>query len=144
MAVVSRVRVRSLPKGVRSIALVAARGPRYIHPLEANDRQWNDLWWNRRQPGFCRVYELMVGHVAENMAANARRIHGRRLPIPVARGMVRREVERAMRRVAYGVGESFAVREALDALRNRDPEEVVRQEAEVAMLPPRRRRSTTG
>jgi hypothetical protein len=135
MAVVPKKRVRTLPRGVRSIALVAARGPRYVHPLEANDRQWNDLWWDRRRPGVCRVYELMVGHVAENMSANARRIHGRRLPIPVARGMVRRELERALQRAADGAGETFVVRDALDALRTRHPEEVEWQEADVSIFP---------
>lgn len=85
MATISVEQSRALPEGVETISLVRASGGlRYIHPMEADDDHWWAIYDSRRAPGTAYSYELMVQHVAENWAANIRRVHGKRLPLAVA------------------------------------------------------------
>ncbi len=112
----------------------APGGVGYVHPLEADDEHWWAVYDGRRAPGTSHSYELMVHHVAENWAANVRRVHGGKLPLPVARGAVRREVERALGTSPLDGRGSYVVREALNALRYRDPRKVEHPSAEIVYI----------
>ena len=135
MATISREQADALPDGVGCVSLIRAPGGvGYLHPLEADDEHWWAVYDGRRAPGTSYSYELMVHHVAENWAANVRRLSRGRLPVPVARGAVRREVERALEMSPPDGRGSYVVREALDALRYRDPSKVDHPSADIVYL----------
>ena len=122
----------------------APGGVRYLHPLEADDEHWWAVYDGRRAPGTSYTYELMVNHVAENWAANVRRVRGGKLPLPVARGAVRREVERALNTIPVDGRNSYVVKGALDALRYRDPRKVKHPSAEIVYIGAPRLRTRPG
>ncbi len=135
MATISSEQAAALPDGVGCVSLVRAPGGvRYLHPLEADDEHWWAVYDGRRAPGTSYTYELMVNHVAENWAANVRRLRRGKLPLPVARGAVRREVERALSMAPLDRRGSYAVKRALDALRYRDPRKVEHPSAEIVYI----------
>ncbi len=145
MATISREQAAALPEGVGCVSLVRAPGGvGYRHPLEADDDYWWAVYEGRRAPGTSYSYELMVHHVAENWAANVRRLRRGKLPLPVARGAVRREVERALSMSPLDGRDSYVVREALDALRYRDPRKVEHPSAEVVYIDAPRPRKRSG
>ena len=145
MATISREQAAALPEGVGCVSLFRAPGGvRYLHPLEADDEYWWAVYDGRRAPGTSYTYELMIHHVAENWAANVRRVQGGKLPLAVARGAVRREVKRALGMSPLDRRGSYVVKGALDALRYMDPRKVEHPSAEIVYIDAPRPRTRPG
>ncbi len=135
MATISGEQAAALPDGVGCVSLVRAPGGvRYRHPLEADDDYWLAVYEGRRAPGTSYSYELMVHHVAENWAANVRRLGRGKLPLSVARGAVRREVEQALEFAYRDGGATYTVSIALNELRYRDPSKMDHPTADIVYL----------